>query len=147
MAEELNEIPDLQAIFIPTSSGTTAQALGEWFISQNRNVQIHVVQTEAVHPIAQSFDKDFTPQEKSEASAIVDSIAHRKEKIISLVKRSLGSGWIISDNEIRKAISDVKEKTGISLSPNSALAVAGLAKALRQGWQWSGAVVCLVTGQ
>jgi len=167
LADELEEIDNLEAIFIPTSSGTTAQALG------NLGAQIHVVQTTACHPIAEFFspyqvrehlsrfhigseiERGSKPhpnpplqgEGKSIAGAIVDKIAHRKEKIIEIIKNSHGSGWIVTDEEIQNAIKLVKETINIDISPNSALSIAGLQKATQNGWTWSGPVACLITGK
>lgn len=142
LAEELMQIPNLQAVFVPTSSGATAQALGLYL----PNSQIHIVQTEAVHPIAEYFDKNFTSRDYSEASAIVDKIAHRKNGVISAVKKSNGSGWVVSDKEIRAAIAIIKNKTGIDASPNGALSVAGLQKAIQSKKTFTGAVACIISG-
>jgi len=167
LADELEEIDNLEAIFIPTSSGTTAQALG------NLGAQIHVVQTTACHSIAEFFspyqvrehlsrfhigseiERGSKPhpnpplqgEGKSIAGAIVDKIAHRKEKIIEIIKNSHGSGWIVTDEEIQNAIKLVKETINIDISPNSALSIAGLQKATQNGWTWSGPVACLITGK
>ncbi len=147
LADELKEMDNLEAIFIPTSSGTTAQALGEIM----PNVQIHIVQTTACHPMAQEFDKiPLLSKEGSGvvlAGAIVDKIAHRKEKIVEIIKNSRGFGWIVTDEEIQNAMALVKKTTNIDISPNSALSVAGLQKAIKNGWQWPGPVVCLITGR
>ena len=147
LAQELNEIKDLQAIFIPTSSGTTAQALGNFFFKLGNNPQIHIVQTSTCSPIATMFDTDYSLSEKSIAEAIVDNIAYRKEKVIAAIKNSHGYGWGISDEEIENAIKLVKEKTDIDLDPNSALAVAGLQKAIQKGSLFNGVVICLITGK
>ena len=144
LAEELNIIKNLQTVFIPTSSGTTAEALGKFL---PRETQIHIVQTSACHPIAQEFDKNFIEEENSLATAIVDNVAHRKEKVMQTIKNSRGSGWVINNEEIKSAIKLVKEKTDIEISENSALAIAGLAKAVRNSWKFTGAVVCLITGK
>lgn len=154
LAEELNHIPNLQAIFIPTSSGTTAQALGEFFQTLEQKPEIHIVQTKAVHPIADSFQTVMCPThgkfvpdpDTSIAGAIVDKIANRKFPVVDAVLKSNGNGWIASDEDIQAAVELVKEKTQIDISPNSALSVAGLAQAISNGKQFSGAVVCLITG-
>ncbi len=142
LAEELKAIPNLQAVFIPTSSGTTAQALGK----NLPGVQIHIVQTAAVHPIAETFDKNFIPQKNSVANAIVDAVAHRKNAVIRAVKQSGGSGWVVSDDEIQKAAIIVKETIGLGISPNSALSIAGLGKAINHAWRFPDSVACLTTG-
>ncbi|OIO20541.1 MAG: hypothetical protein AUJ23_00020 [Candidatus Magasanikbacteria bacterium CG1_02_32_51] len=153
LAEELNNIPNLQAIFIPTSSGTTAQALGLSFenISTSKwggkqNPQIHIVQTTSCHPMAKNFDKDFIETKTSLASAIVDNIAHRKEKVLEVIKKSNGSGWVITDEELKNAINLVEETCKLKISHNSALSIAGLIKAMKNGWKFDGVVVCLITG-
>lgn len=154
LAEELNNIPNLQAIFIPTSSGTTAQALGEFFQTLEQKPEIHIVQTKAVHSIADSFQDPLCPThgvfvsdpDTSIASAIVDKIANRKFPTVDAVLKSHGSGWIVTDDQIRAAMTLVKEKTQLDISPNSALSVAGLSAAIMNGKKFTGAVVCLITG-
>lgn len=155
LAKELSHIPDLQAVFIPTSSGTTAQALGNEFQKLKLPIQIHIVQTTACHPIATAFTSPpsrggsggFVNTETSIAGAIVDNIAHRKEKVVEIIKSSQGNGWIVNDDEIRHAMEITRETTEIKISTNSALSVAGLIKAVKNDWQWTGPVVCLITGK
>jgi len=153
LAEELNNIPNLQAIFIPTSSGTTAQALGEAFKIIEPSVwggkqyhQIHIVQTTSCHPIAENFDTDFQNTNISLAGAIVDKIAHRKTQVIEVIKKSNGSGWIVNDEEIKDAQNLIKDTCNIAISPNAALSVAGLKKSLKKGFEFDGVVVCILTG-
>ncbi len=147
LGKELSHIPKLSAIFIPTSSGTTAQALGKFFENQTEiKPEIHIVQTESCHPIAEVFDTDFIKHGSSIAGAIVDNIAHRKEKVVEVIQKSAGSGWIISDEKINEAIELVESTCELKISPNAALAVAGLQKALKKGIKFEGPVVCLITG-
>lgn len=146
LAEDLSKIPNLQAVFVPTSSGTTAQGLFLGFQELKLSPQIHIVQTVFCHPIAEEFDKEFSYEKNSTAGAIVDNVAHRKQKVVDAVKESKGFGWVMNNEEIKKAQDMVREKANISLSPNGALAVAGLMKAKRKGWTWHGPVACIVTG-
>ncbi len=147
LAEELSLIPNLAAIFIPTSSGTTALALANIFEKKKHPPQIHVVQTTAVHPIADIFDTNFQETKNSLASAIVDRVGHRKHALAAAIRASGGSGWVVSDQEITAAIELVKKTTDINISATSALAIAGLKKALDAGTHWTGPVVCLITGK
>lgn len=147
LAGELDKIEQLQALFIPTSSGTTAQGLAETFEHLQNKPQIHIVQTTACHPIAQEFDKNFTETESSLAGAIVDTVAHRKAKLVECIKTTHGSGWVVSDEEIKDAYTLVKKHTDLSISYNSALSVAGIKKAITSGWTWDGAVVALICGR
>jgi threonine dehydratase len=150
LAEELSKIPELNAVFIPTSSGTTAQGLALGFQKLNPPPQLHIVQTSSCHPLidvinpAQSQD---LPKELSLASGIVDNIGHRKEMLAEAVKTSNGNGWIITNEEIKNAIELTKKTTDLTISGTSALSVAGLQKALKSGWKPGGAVACLITGE
>ncbi len=147
LAEELAKIPDLQAVFVPTSSGTTAQALAQTFLDLEKPIQVHIAQTASCHPIAEAFEQtnkdDVNP---SIATAIVDNVAHRKERVIDLVRKTHGHGWIVDNEEIMNAMGIVSQLAHIDISANSALSVAGLQKAIASGTNFTGPVTCLITG-
>jgi threonine dehydratase len=164
LAKELEGIKDLQAIFVATSSGTTAQALAEYFIknakrkmqsmpsttiggANKKPVEIHIVQTTSCHPMALEFVDSVVSEEQSAADAIVDMTAHRKNALIPLIKKTNGSGWIASNEEIRTAQELMGKHAKIIVSPNGALALAGLMQAVFTGKEWSGAVMCVVGGE
>ncbi len=147
LADDLSKIPNLEAVFIPTSSGTTAQALGEAFLKMNLPIQIHIVQNTLCHPIAEVFDTNFFPEENSLAGAIVDKIAHRKDKVVDAIKNTHGFGWVVSNSEIKNAMDLIRKNTDFTVSGNSALSLAGLLKASQNDWKWTGAVACLITGK
>ncbi len=155
LATELAKIPELAAIFIPTSSGTTALGLYQGCQKLKINPQIHIIQTSTCHPIVQEIngqDKmnerngNEKPTEISLASAIVDHVALRKKEVAEAVKKSNGSGWIASNDAIRSAQKIVHEAIGVDLSPNSALSIVGLIEAQKNQCLPKGALVCLVTG-
>lgn len=157
LAIELSQIEDLSAIFIPTSSGTTAQGIGEWFDESEFEPQIHIAQTTSCHPIADAVSSSpmrggqvgssLPPEETSIAKAIVDKVAHRKTRVVEIINEYQGSGWILTNDEINEAIQLVKEHTDIDISPNSALSIAAAKKAAASGFVFDGAVVCLVCGE
>ena len=152
LAEELAEIPDLAAIFIGTSSGTTAQALAEYFLKngQKKNnkktsVEIHIVQTPSCHPMVKNVEKS---EQISIADAIVDRTAPRAGVLVPLIEKTGGTGWIADNESIKIAQEIVKKHTGgLVISPNSALSVAGLMNAVYTGQTWKGAVVCMICGE
>ena len=161
LAEELEKIKDLRAVFLATSSGTTAQALAEYFIrnakcnppsaEQNaklgKPVEIHIVQTTSCHPMALEFVDSIGSEEQSDADAIVDMTAHRKNTLIPLIKKANGSGWIASNEEIKTAQELIDKHTKIEVSSNGALALAGLLQAVFTGREWDGSVVCIIGGE
>ncbi|HBU06863.1 MAG TPA: hypothetical protein DEB09_02160 [Candidatus Magasanikbacteria bacterium] len=154
LAQELDKIPNLQAIFVPTSSGTTAQALGEAFQTEflTQKPQIHIVQTNSCHPMAEYFQPDYLKNhpyakaEKSIAGAIVDNIAFRKKKVINTIKTSGGFGWIVDNEDLKEAMELSKDGCHLVISSNSALSIAGLKKAVENDFKFTGNVVCLITG-
>jgi threonine dehydratase len=142
LAQELLEIPKLEAVFMGTSSGTTVQALADYFKKNKKKIEVHCIQTSSCHPIADAFVGDFESSEKSIADAIVDQTAYRKDVVVPL----LANGWIATNDDIRAAQDLVKRTIGLSISTNSALSVSGLMQATYTGKKFTGAVVCMICG-
>jgi len=148
LGEEIGQIPNLQAIFIPTSSGITSLGIFQYFKKINQNVEIHIVQTEKIHSLSQNFDKDFKLKKKSLAKAIVDKTAKRKTDVIRTLQESAGWAWVISDKELKRAKKIIENNTDITgISYDSLLSIAGLLKAQKNDWKFKGAVCCLFTGK
>ncbi len=148
LANEIAQVADLSAVFIPTSSGTAAQAIAESFINNKVKAAVHIVQTTDTSPIAEAFDKEKeNNDEKSLADAIVDKVAHRKDALVKDIQKTKGSGWIANNEDIRLAQKLIKEKIGIDLTTNGALGIAGLLKAMQKGEKFTGSIVCVVTGK
>jgi len=148
LAKELSEIKDLNAIFIPTSSATCAEGLYDAFNKIGINPQIHIIQTDTCSTIAKNFYETAPtpPSTPSLAGAIVDNVGHRTKTAISAIKNSHGMAWIADNNEIRESVRIIKKTTNLDVSPNSALSLVGLAKALKLNWKFEGPVVLLFTG-
>lgn len=140
LIEELSDLKKAGAVFIGTSSGTTAQALSAKF-------QTHIVQTSSCHPFADAFETYDGPDERSIADAISDLAAHRKSVLIPLIQKSGGRGWIVTNDEIEAAQTITFDHTGLEISTNSALSVAGLMKAAAMGHEFTGPVICLICGE
>lgn len=149
LAKELAKIKNLSAVFIPTSSGTTAQGLYGEFKKLKLSPEIHIVQTETCHPIADAYHlfPIKTTSSACIAGAIVDKVARRKEKVVEELKASKGNAWICGNKEIKNAMTLVKKTEKIIISPNSALSVAGLAQAIKNNLVFAGPVVCILTGR
>ena len=137
LVDELKEIENISAVFVPTSSGTTAQALAEG------GLPVYIVQPSSCHPISDLWEVKKIAEEPILADAVVDIVALRKDKVHQLAK----GGFVVSNTEIENAIKLAKTHSGLEASPNAALSLAGLSHALGSGWQPTGAVVCLITGR
>lgn len=146
LAEELLAIENIGAVFIGTSSGTTAQAIASYFLKKKIPVQVHIIQTSSCHPMADAFDTFDPPEERSVADAIVDQTAQRKTVLIPLIEKTGGRGWCATNNDIETAQDLVKKHAGLDISPNSALSVVGTMQAAYMGYELPGTAVCLICG-
>jgi threonine synthase len=149
LAEELVEShkkDPIGAVFMGTSSGTTAQALAYYFSDAKLPIQVHIVQTSSCHPMTDEFESYDGPDEISIADAIVDQRAQRKTKLIPTIEETGGSGWIATNDDILAAQDFTRECTGLEISTNSALSVAGAMRAATVGHEIDGAVVCMICG-
>lgn len=143
--EILQQLPDIDALFIPVSSGTTLMGLVSGFKKFSNLPAVHTVQTEAVNPIARLFDKNFTNKKNSLSDAIVAKYTPRLKQITEVIKQTKGYGWVISDKEMLQA----KEKLDhykIICSFEGAATLSALYKANQYGYYYKNPV-CLLTGK
>ncbi len=147
LAKEISQIKNAGAVFIGTSSGTTAQALAQYFIDNKSPIQVHVVQTSSCHPISDQFENYDGPNERSIADAIVAQTTDRLPKLVSLINETGGYSWTATNEEIETAKQLTTKYTGQNISNNSALSVVGAMQAIYRDWQIEGSVICLICGE
>ena len=149
LAKELARIPGLAAVFIPASSGTTAEGLYLGWQKTGVSPALHIVQTTFCHPLVDAISGTITPAgpERSLAGAIVDRVAHRRTTVALAVKTTGGAGWIVSNEELTSLKQLVKQTLNLDLSPNGLLALAGFRQALKKHRQFNGPVACIITGE
>jgi threonine synthase len=143
---EIEEETHPDAVFVPTGSGTNIVAIGRAYLELERRgeiegvPQIHCVQSAACAPIAGEF-VEYTPIESTLAEGVIVPHTERKTEAVKLVERTGGTGWVVDDDEVYRAM-ELLAMNGIYASPTGAVAVAG---ALKAGWRGR-KVVCIVTG-
>jgi threonine dehydratase len=147
LAQELSKQTKLGAVFIGTSSGTTAQALAQYFIENKIQAQVHIIQTSSCHPIADQFENYDGPQDKSIADAIVAQTTERMPKLVTLINQTGGFAWVSSNDDIRQAKELVSKYAHLDISNNSALSVSGLIQSIYRDWKIDGDIVCLICGE
>ncbi len=126
--EIVEKFPNVDAIFIPCSSGTSTLGIAEGFSELNKLVSIHICQTTKINPIARTFDSNYSSSESSLGDAITDKVAHRKRSVVELIQQTQGSGWTISDEELMNAQILADAWDFECLTYNSLLSLAGLLK-------------------
>ena len=139
------QLPIVDAVFIPVSSGTSFVGIARGFRKLGKLPALHAVQTEAIHPVAEKFDTEFHKKEKSLADGIVARFTPRNEEIVAWINISNGSGWVISDEEAARAHTWLEEHN-IHCSYEGALTLAALWKAKKKGSVYENPV-CLLTGK
>ncbi|OGG12765.1 hypothetical protein A3D77_06940 [Candidatus Gottesmanbacteria bacterium RIFCSPHIGHO2_02_FULL_39_11] len=141
--ELLKQIPNADAIFIPVSSGTMFVGIARGYMGYE-GPALHATQTEAVHPISQQFDREFSPSSESIADGIVAKVTTRESEVIDLIEKSDGFGWVIGDDQIKKAHQYLRAY-GIRTSYEGAMALAAVWKAKEKGYRYK-SPVCILSG-
>lgn len=113
--ELVKQLPQITSIFVPVGSGTTLLGISQKLPA---GVKIFAVQPASHCPIANHFDKDFTPEDITITDALSVKSLPLKDQVIAAIKKSHGSGIVIQNKDI------IYTKS----SPESALAYAGYLK-------------------
>ncbi|KKQ36337.1 MAG: L-threonine synthase [candidate division WS6 bacterium GW2011_GWA2_37_6] len=145
--ELFEELTECDAIFVPCSSGTSTVGISQGYDDLKLKAPaLHICQTSKVHPIAKNFDIIYTPTKTSLSDAIVDRVAKREQQVLDIIQNTNGSGWILSDEDIERALKFLKRKTKLpDLTYNGILSFAGLVKALKRHKQFTNPV-CIISG-
>ncbi len=133
IAYELHEqCNQVEHVFIPASSGTTAMGVFQGFQGIGCMPQIHVVQTTKVHALLKRVARDHAGEAESEhpAESILDIIGHRRAEIEHVISHTQGRGWIITARSCKIAQHELQERFGITTSPDSALTYAAYKQAI-----------------
>ncbi|MDD4938438.1 MAG: PLP-dependent lyase/thiolase [Candidatus Shapirobacteria bacterium] len=143
IAQELiKQLPQITSIFIPVGSGTTLLGISQ---KLPKTTKIFAVQSAANCPISQNFDQNFQPEKTLLTSALSVRFIPQKNKIISQIKKSKGSGLTINNSEILKHNQFLESKK-IPTSLEGALALAGYFKAKNLNHKIGDYPVILLTG-
>lgn len=143
--ELLDEAPFADAVYLPVSSGTAAVGIYEGLKKLKRNLPLHIVQTEKIHPVASQFDKSYKSSRESLADAIVAKYTPNEDNLIDIISKTKGWGWVISDNEILEAHKYLSSN-GLSCSYEGAMTLAALRKSMKYGYKYKNPV-CILSGK
>ena len=144
-AYEIQEAFTPDAIFVPVGGANNLVALGRAYLEMDergeieRVPQLHAVQSAACAPIAGEFT-EYEKEDSTLAEGVIVPHTERREEAIRIVERTEGTGWVVTDEEILRAVR-LLSSHGIYPSPTGAVAVAGAMKAGLRG-----KIICIVTG-
>lgn len=144
IAYELEQqLPTCEAIFTPTSSGTSAVGIYQGFAELNKKISLQLAQTQKIHPFAKEFTSEEITADTSLADAITDRVGHRKQQIMEILKSANGQAWIITDAELKSTKELLKNTPYQDLTYNSLLGLAALIKARDNGVEFKSSVVII----
>lgn len=126
ISEEIEtQSPQIDEIFIPASSGTTAAGIYKGFAESFQNkVKFNIVQTTKVFALVKKFQiGKFQVEETHPSESIVDFIGHRRIQIEEIINQTQGSTFTISSKQTLEA-QDKLNAMGIKCSTDSALTYA-----------------------
>jgi threonine synthase len=135
----------IDALFVCCSSGTSLSGIYEGYKQVGTMPQLHIVQTTKINPIACEFDSNFQKTNNSIANAVSDKVAMRKNRVVSIINNTGGSGWVVSDTELVAAKSELVENRIDIEGYNAYVSYAGFKKALNSGWEFKNPV-CIISG-
>jgi len=122
------QLPQITDIFIPVGSGTTLLGISS---SLPPNTKIFAVQPASHCPIASVFDSNFQPENHTITTSLSTKSLPLKNKVITAIKNSHGSGLVVQNQSVAKQHQYLK-KNHLVVSAESALALAGYKKAIKQ---------------
>ena len=126
--ELVEQYPDIDAIFIPCSSGTSALGIAKGFAEKKKVVRIFLCQTAKVNPIAKVYDQNFNFSDFSLADAIVDRIASRKKQLVDIINLVKGGAFVIDDQLLKQTKEVLKNTIVKDFTYNSLLGFAAVLK-------------------
>lgn len=140
--EILKDLPKITSIFIPVGSGTTLLGITQ---KLPLSTKIFAIQSAANCPISKYFDTNFIPENRLITDALSAKIIPQKNKIISAIQKSNGSGFTIQNESILLA-NQFLELKNIITSLEGSLALAGYQKAIKNNIEVGEFPVILLTG-
>ena len=136
---------EIDAVFIPVSSGVALKGIYQGFTKLNLSPALHAVQTTRIHPLAAKFDSDFRKEDQSLASAIVAKYLPLEQELIGIINKTRGSAWVIGNSQMQEYKSKLAS-LDLDASYEGAAAYAAVIKAKARGFDYKNPV-CILTGQ
>jgi len=143
--ELFKQVGRFNDLFLPVSSATALVGIAQGFKLLGFMPRFHACQSTMIFTIAGFYDQDFSKTATSLASSLVARLTPRNKEAREIISRSQGTGWVISDQEIKKALAWLKNQ-GIITSFEGGLSLAAIWKANSKGFK-TRKTVCLLTGK
>ncbi len=138
-------------IFVPAGGGGLTLAVAKGVLSKNGGFKVHCVQPEGNDTIASSLRTGAPARAVPRSTTLVSGLQVANvldgQEVIEACKRTGGTGYVVTDENIFRWHRELAMKEGIFSEPAGAVALAGLEEAVRKGEaDPDGHYVCLITG-
>lgn len=117
------QLPEVTSIFLPVGSGTTLLGISDQVLP---SVKLYAVQPASWAPIASRFDTTFTPESTTITDALSVKMLPQLNTLLGLLS-ARGGGVVAQNSEVVESLQWLSNNN-ISVSPETALALAGLWK-------------------
>jgi threonine dehydratase len=142
--EIIEDLPDVETVFVPVGGGALASGVGCAVGMLNPAARIVGVQTESYPSLAQSFHEG-RPVWIEPRPTICDGVAvpFTTDQLYPLLRETVDSVAVVSEAQVRAAVRILAQESGVASEGAGALA---LAAAIGTPPEERGLSVCLVTG-
>lgn len=142
--EIIEDLPDVETVYVPVGGGALACGVGRAVGMLNPATRIVGVQTESYPALAQSFHEG-RPVWIEPQPTICDGVAvpFTTDQLYPLLQETVDSVAVVSEAQVRAAVRDLAQESGLVAEGAGALA---LAAAIDTPLEDRGLSVCLVTG-
>jgi threonine dehydratase len=125
--EILDELPDVSAVVVPVGGGALIAGVAAGIKLRNPAVKLYGVQPTGACAVRESL-RTGTLVELEQVSTIADGLAVKRPSpdTVSLIGRLVDEIVLVSDEEIRRAVVILLERTKLLVEPSGAASVAGL---------------------
>ena len=127
--EIINEKPDVEYIYCPVGGGAFISGIAVAVKEKNPNIKIIGVEPENANAMYLSLQKNNIV-EKEQVNTIADGLALKKpgEKPFKIVQKYVDEIILVSENDMKKAMWFLLERTKLLVEPSGAASVAAVMK-------------------
>jgi threonine synthase len=143
-------------VFVPIGGGGLCTAIARGFADlasagrQPGQTRVHGVQPTGNDTVVTAWRRGERVARTAESATQISGLAVPTDidatRALTSIRETGGSGVLVDDAEVWDAQRELARTEGLYVEPAGAASVAGLARAVQEGFRPAGPVVCLLTG-
>ncbi|MFC5411483.1 PLP-dependent lyase/thiolase [Larkinella bovis] len=149
--EIVNTLEEKIDVFVPAGGGGLTLAVARGMLARSKKGKVHCVQPQGNDTMATSLRTGTAARAVSRSTTAISGLQVANifdgNEVIDACQQLGGTGYVVEDEAVFKWHRELAMKEGIFSEPAGAVALAGLAQAMRQGEiNPERNYVCLITG-